>query len=82
MRQEGLLNKIEINDRKLSLIELMEEYKNDTEQLNVIFNKLFKYYNEEIKIIIQEVNEIKDFFLDLQRKIEDEKKIYKNIRRI
>ena len=73
LEQKGLLNKIEINDRKLSLIELMEEYKNDTEQLNVLFNKLFKYYNEEIKIIIQEANEIKDFFLDLQRKIEDEK---------
>lgn len=54
----------------------MEDYKNETNNLNNLYNKLFKYINEEIQIIFDEINEIKNFYLDLQRYIEDEKEIF------
>ena len=70
-----LFNKIEIN-KNISLKDEMEDYKNETNNLNNLYNKLFKYINEEIQIIFDEINEIKNFYLDLQRYIEDEKEIF------
>ena len=51
----------------------MEDYKNETNNLNYLYNNLFKYINEEIQIIFDEINEVRKFYLDLQRNLEDVK---------
>ena len=72
LEQGELLKTIE-RRQNISLLDEMEEYKNETENLNYLYNKLFKNINEEIQIIFDEINEIKNFYLDIQRYIEDVK---------
>ena len=76
LEQGELINKNEKNKKNISLFDEMEDYKNETNNLNYLYNNLFKYINEEIQIIFYEINEVKKFYLDLQRNIEDVKEIF------
>ena len=76
LEQGELINKNEKNKKNISLFDEMEDYKNETNNLNYLYNNLFKYINEEIQIIFDEINEVKKLYLDLQRNIEDVKEIF------
>ena len=67
---------ITINKRRLEVIDDLEEYKNETEILNGLYNELFKYINEEVKNIGDEINAIPTLVTDLQNKVEDSKEQY------
>ena len=75
LEREGLLNKTELN-KNISLFDEIEKYKNEINNLNDLYNIFFKYINNEIQIIVDEINIIKNFTLDLQRKIEEQKEIF------
>ena len=67
---------ITINKRRLEVIDDIEEYKNETENLNGLYNELFKYINEEVKNIGDEINQIPKLVTDLQNKVEGSKEQY------
>ena len=75
LEREGLLNKTELN-KNISLFDEIEKYKNEINNLNDLYNIFFKYINNEIQIIVDEINIIKNYTLDLQRKIEEQKEIF------
>jgi len=56
---------------KLSIIKNIELYRNDTEKLNLLYNKLFKYINESAQIIYDGISEIPDLIDELQRDMEN-----------
>ena len=68
-----------LNLRRLSIIDEMEEFKNETDNLNGLYNKLFNYINEEVKIISSEINEIPNTINYLENVISINKKQYENI---
>ena len=69
--------KKEINLRKLSIIDQIEEYKNETENLNILYNEFFQYINKETQIIEDEIKEISILATDFKNKIEDDISKYK-----
>jgi hypothetical protein len=75
LEREGLLNKTELN-KNISLFDEIEKYKNEINNLNDLYNIFFKYINNEIQIIVDEINIIKNYTLDLQRTIEEQKEIF------
>ena len=71
-----MTNEDNINKRKLTLINEISEYKNDTENLNLFYNKVFNYINDESKLIDDEINEIPKLVSDLQNKVIEGKEQY------
>ena len=60
----------EDDEDKLNIINKIEEYKNDTERLNTLYNEYFNYINETARNISEEINEIPNAVVELQNKIE------------
>ena len=66
------INTKESNIRRLSIENQIEEYKNETDNLNLLYNELFEYINKETEIIEQEIEEIPNLVLDIQNRIESD----------
>ena len=58
-------------DEKFSLFYQIEDYKNETEKLNNLFNQMFNYFDESVKIINDGIMEFPNSILDLQQEVED-----------
>ena len=56
---------------KVSIIKNIELFRNDTEKLNILYNKLFNYINESIQIIYDGISEIPDLIKELQKDMEN-----------
>ena len=77
LEQKGLISKntkSNINEklRILTINEQIEEYKNQTENLNLLYNDLFQYLNQESQIIENEIKGIQNLTTDFQNIIEEE----------
>ena len=59
-----------IND-KLSLFDKIEEYKNESEILNNLYNKMFKYLEESFQVIHDEILEFPNSIIELQNEVEN-----------
>ena len=71
----NITNNKENNLRSLNLDNQIEDYKNETNNLNVLYNELFGYINEETQTIENEIKEIPNITRDIQNRIEND--IYK-----
>ena len=56
---------------ELSIIKNIELFRNNTENLNILYNKLFNYINESVQIIYDEISEIPGLIEELQRDMEN-----------
>ena len=69
------LNEYELYNNKyideLPINKKIELFINDTEKLNILYNKLFNYINESIQIIYDEISEIPDLIEELQKDMEN-----------
>ena len=63
----------ELDEDKLNIINKVEEYKNETNKLNILYNDYFNYINETVKNISDEIKEIPNIVVDIQNKIEEGK---------
>ena len=73
------LNENEDDEDKLNIINKIEEYKNDTERLNTLYNEYFNYINKTAGNISEEINEMANTVVDLQNKIETGKSNFLDI---
>ena len=71
--------KNEVNKRRLSINNEIEEYRNENNNLNELYNKLFKYINEEVQIMGNEILRIPNTINGIQKEIEEEKQQYSKI---
>ena len=68
-----LIQKLSNNKtRRLDIDNEIEEYKNETDNLNNLYNELFEYISQETQIIEDEIKEIPNITLDIQNKIEND----------
>ena len=65
LNEYGLYNKEDID--KISIIKNIELFRNDTEKLNMLYNKLFNFINESAQIIYDGISDIPDLIEELQR---------------
>ena len=56
---------------KLSIIKDIKLFRNDTEKLNILYNKLFNYINESVQIIYDGISEIPNLIEELQKDMEN-----------
>ena len=66
----------EIELRKLSINEQIEEFKNETDNLNLLYNQFFQYTNEETQIINDEINKLPILVNEFQDRIEGDISVY------
>ena len=72
LKNNRMLNEdVENINNKLSLFTKIEEYKNETEKLNILYNKMFKYIEESVQLINNEIIEFSNSFIELQNEIEE-----------
>ena len=65
LNEYGLYNNEDID--KISIIKNIELFRNDTEKLNMLYNKLFNFINESAQIIYDGISDIPDLIEELQR---------------
>ena len=69
------LNEYELYNNKnideLPFNKNIELFINDTEKLNILYNKLFIHINESIQTIYDEISQIPDIIEELQRDMEN-----------
>ena len=68
----NIINTTNNKIRRLNIENQIEEYKNETDNLNLLYNELFEYINKETEIIEQEIEEIPNLVLDIQNRIESD----------
>ena len=54
-------------DDKSSLFYQIEEYRNESEKLNNIYNKIFNYFEESVQIINNEIKGFPNLIIELQK---------------
>ena len=69
------------NKRKLYSVDRVAEYKNETEKLNELYNKLFIYIQIKVKIIADEIIEIPNIIMEIHNIIEEGLLEYEDILR-
>jgi len=90
LSQKELLNVIEkniINEKKkkqleedkLIILSKMEKYMNETYKLNILYNKVFDYFNRVVEIINDEINELPELINDTKNQIEEGISQYQNL---
>ena len=72
-------NKNDINVRKLELADQIEDYRKQVDNLNLIYNKEFNYFNNEVQYIENEINELSFLTENIQNRIENDISNYRNI---
>ena len=73
-----ILDEIDIDEDQLQIINQLEDYKNDIDTLNTLYNDYFNYINETVRNISDEINEIPNTAIDLQNKTEEGKSNFEN----
>ena len=71
MNNASNINTNENKKRILNLDNQIEEYKNETNNLNELYNELFEYVSEETQIIEDEIKKIPNLNLDIHNRIEN-----------
>ena len=71
MNNASNINTNENKKRILNLDNQIEEYKNETNNLNELYNELFEYISEETQIIEDEIKKIPNLNLDIHNRIEN-----------
>ena len=79
MNNASNINTNENNIRMLNLDNQIEEYKNETNNLNELYNELFEYISEETQIIEDEIKKIPNLNLDIHNRIENDISKYNEI---
>ena len=67
-----------LDEEQIQINSQLEEYKNDIDKLNSLYNDYFSYNYETVKNISDEINEIQNTTIVLQNKIEEGKSNFEN----
>ena len=72
-------NKNDNNLRKLLIIDEIENYQKEADNLNELYNNLFQYYNDETQNLENEINEFPSIVMDIHNRIDNDISRYRQI---